>query len=162
MPSHAASGPSNPESATGLSFRPAAEPDLSALLLLLAVLDSDGEPPLTLAHARRVFIRMGTYPDYTVWLAEEGSALVGTYSLLVMDNLGHRGAPEGVVENVAVAADRQGRGIGRAMMQHAMAQCRGRACYKLVLSSNVVREDAHRFYETLGFVRHGYSFRVDL
>ena len=162
MPSHAASGPSNPESPTGRSFRPAAEPDLSALLMLLAVLDNDGEPALTLARARRVFTRMGTYPDCTVWLAEEGSAVIGTYSLLVMDNLGHRGVPKGVVENVAVAADHQGPGIGRTMMQHAMAQCRGRACYKLVLSSNVVREDAHRFYETVGFVRHGYSFRVAL
>lgn len=162
MPSRAAIGPSDPDSPAGLSFRPATETDLPALLLLLAVLDSDGQPPLTLDQARRVFTRMGTYPDYTVWLAEAGNALVGTYSLLVMDNLGHRGAPEGVVENVAVAADRQGRGIGRAMMQHAMAQCRGRACYKLVLSSNVVRENAHRFYETLGFVRHGFSFRVDL
>ena len=162
MLSHAASGTSEPTAPSGLAFRPAVEPDLPALLQLLAVLDSDGQPPLPLEQARAVFARMATYPDYTVWLAEAGGALVGTYSLLVMDNLGHRGAPEGVVENVAVANDHQGRGIGRAMMQHAMAQCRGRACYKLVLSSNVVREDAHRFYETLGFVRHGYSFRVEL
>jgi len=145
-----------------VAFRPAATADLPALLDLLAILDAAAKPPLTLAQAQQVFARIQTYPDYTVWLAEEGNALVGTYSLLVMDNLGHRGAPEGVVENVAVATDRQGHGIGRQMMHHAMEQCRVRGCYKLVLSSNVVREDAHRFYEGLGFVRHGYSFRVDL
>jgi len=143
-------------------LRPATAADLPALLTLLALLDADGRAPLDLDQAQTVFARISAYPDYTVWLAEEGTALVGTYSLLVMDNLGHRGAPEGVVENVAVAAHRQGDGIGRQMMRHAMAQCRARACYKLVLSSNVARGDAHRFYEKLGFVRHGFSFRVDL
>ena len=127
MLSHAAIGSSDQTSPTGLSFRPAVESDLPVLLQLLAVLDSDGQPPLPLDQARAVFTRMATYPDYTVWLAEDGSTLVGTYSLLVMDNLGHRGAPAGVVDNVAVPNDRQGRGIGRAMMQHAMTQCRGRA-----------------------------------
>jgi len=31
-----------------------------------------------------------------------------------------------------------------------------------MLSSNAKREDAHAFYESLGFVRHGFSFRFDL
>lgn len=145
-----------------LVFRPATAGDLPALLDLLAVLDADGRPPLTIDQAGSVLARIATYPDYRVWLVEEDGAAVGTYSLLIMDNLGHRGAPEGVVENVAVARGCQGRGIGRAMMEHAMAEARGRSCYKLVLSSNLARGDAHRFYEGLGFARHGYSFRVDV
>ena len=48
------------------------------------------------------------------------------------------------------------------MMQHAMDQSRALGCYKLALSSNVKRELAHAFYDKLGFVRHGYSFIVDL
>jgi ribosomal protein S18 acetylase RimI-like enzyme len=145
-----------------IALRCAVESDLPVLLDLLAVLDADGQPPLTLDQARRVFARIASYPDYAIWLAEEDGQPVATYSLLIMDNLGHRGAPEGVIENVAVAARCQGRGIGRAMMQHAMDQARTRCCYKLVLSSNVARGDAHRFYERLGFTRHGYSFRVEL
>jgi hypothetical protein len=31
-----------------------------------------------------------------------------------------------------------------------------------VLSSNARREEAHAFYESLGFARHGFSFRVDI
>ena len=34
--------------------------------------------------------------------------------------------------------------------------------YKLVLSSNAKRERAHAFYESLGFERHGVSFRLNL
>jgi GNAT superfamily N-acetyltransferase len=75
-----------------------------------------------------------------------------------MDKLGKRGTPAGVVEDVAVEPSRQGQGIGRAMMAHAIEECRKAGCYKLALSSNGKRKDAHRFYESLGFERHGYSF----
>jgi hypothetical protein len=34
--------------------------------------------------------------------------------------------------------------------------------YPFVLSSNLSREQAHRFYEALGFEKHGYSYRVVL
>jgi GNAT superfamily N-acetyltransferase len=67
-----------------------------------------------------------------------------------------------VVEDVAVAPSRQGQGIGRAMMAHAIEECRKAGCYKLALSSNVKRAAAHKFYESLGFERHGYSYAVFL
>jgi len=67
-----------------------------------------------------------------------------------------------VVEDVAVLPAWQGHGIGRAMMEHARAQCRTAGCYKLSLSSNLKREAAHRFYDALGFERHGYSFQVSV
>ena len=47
-------------------------------------------------------------------------------------------------------------------MRYAMDQAREAGCYKLVLSSNMRRERAHAFYESLGFTKHGFSFRVDL
>ena len=46
------------------------------------------------------------------------------------------------------------------MMRFALDRCRAKGCYKLALSSNAKRERAHAFYESLGFERHGYSFRV--
>jgi GNAT superfamily N-acetyltransferase len=46
------------------------------------------------------------------------------------------------------------------MMDEAAAIARGKGCYKLILSSNLKREAAHAFYESLGFERHGYSFRI--
>jgi GNAT superfamily N-acetyltransferase len=44
------------------------------------------------------------------------------------------------------------------MMEHARDACRRAGCYKLALSSNLKRADAHRFYDSLGFERHGFSF----
>ena len=48
------------------------------------------------------------------------------------------------------------------MMQHAREECRSAGCYKLTLSSGLPREGAHRFYDSLGFERHGYSFLMRL
>ena len=87
---------------------------------------------------------------------------LGTFALLVMDNLGHLGSPSAIVEDVVVAPDRQSQGIGAAMMQFALERARKKCCYKLMLSSNAKRARAHAFYESLGYERHGYSFRVDL
>jgi len=46
------------------------------------------------------------------------------------------------------------------MMRHALRLCDEKGCYKVALSSNLKRERAHAFYESLGFAKHGYSFRL--
>jgi len=81
---------------------------------------------------------------------------------VILDNMAKRGLKSGVVEDVAVHPEHQGQGIGRAMMQHALDQCRLAACYKMTLSSNLKREGAHLFYDSLGFTKHGYSFQIEL
>src|SRR5690606_1039389 len=101
------------------------------------------------------------YPDYTLFVVMLNDRVAGSFALLVMHNLGHLGAPSAIVEDVVVDLDLQGQGIGQAMMRFAMARCREKGCYKLMLSSNARRERAHAFYEALGFERHGYSFRID-
>ena len=86
--------------------------------------------------------------------------MVGSYALLVMHNLAHRGTPSAVVEDVVVDQRCRSQGVGRQMMDHAMAQAREAGCYKLALSSNLKRTRAHAFYESLGFQRHGISFAI--
>src|SRR5215471_2274811 len=135
--------------------------DLPAVLELYAQPELDGAGVISLEEARQAYARMARYPDFRLYVAELDERVVGTFMLIVMDNLAHGGAPSGLVESVVVAADMQGRGIGTAMMQHARAHCRSRGCYKMALSSNLKRERAHAFYDGLGFERHGFSFRVN-
>jgi GNAT superfamily N-acetyltransferase len=142
--------------------RKAAAADIPAVLGLYAQPDLDDGKVLPLDQARALFERFSRYPDYTLYVAEQGEEIVGSFALLVMDNLGHLGAPSGIVEDVVVAPARHGNGIGQAMMRFALERCREKRCYKLVLSSNAKRSRAHAFYEQLGFERHGYSFRIDL
>jgi len=141
-------------------FREASKADLPDVLRLLAQPDLDDGQVLSLAEAERVFDRMARYPDYRIVVAIRDDRIVGTFALLIMDNLGHRGAPSGVIEDVAVDPHCQGQGIGKAMVRHALRVCREKGCYKVALSSNLKRERAHAFYESLDFERHGYSFRI--
>ena len=148
--------------AAELAYREASQSDLPAILALLGQPDMDDGEVLSIEEAGRILGRMQRYPDYRIHLAERDGEVVGAFALLIMDNLGHMGAPSAIVEQVLVAPSQQGRGVGTAMMHHAMALAAERGCYKLVLSSNIKRERAHAFYDRLGFERHGLSFRVAL
>ena len=142
------------------AFRRAERADLPEVLRLYAQpAFYDGEV-LAVADAERIFERMQAYPDYAVYVAEVGGRVVGTFALLVMDNIGHMGTPSAIVEDVAVDETLHGQGLGRAMMAHALELCRLKGCYKLVLSSNLKRTSAHAFYEALDFEKHGFSYRV--
>lgn len=143
-----------------LEIREATDDDVPGVLRVFADAGIDRGESFTVAEARDHYARIRSWPNFRLLAAVTAGEVVGTYSLVIMDKLGKRGAPAGVVEDVAVSPAHQGQGIGRAMMAHALEQCRKAGCYKLALSSNVKRKAAHEFYESLGFERHGYSYVV--
>lgn len=143
-------------------IREASVADIPAMLQLYAQPGYDDGETLPFADAQKLFEKTAAYPFYKFFVALEGGAVAGTYAILVMDNIGHCGAPSALVESVVVDPSIQGRGIGQAMMDHAMTIAKEKGCYKLSLSSSVKRDRAHAFYEKLGYRRYGYSFGVDL
>jgi GNAT superfamily N-acetyltransferase len=143
-----------------LELRKATEADVPSILSLYAQLGEDDGSVLGLEDAVMIFTRMDHYPDYGIYIATLGEQAVGTFALLIMDNLGHRGTPSAVLEDVVVDGSLRGKGIGKQMMEYAHELCRQKGCYKMTFSSNRNREAAHRFYESLGFKRHGYSFYI--
>ena len=136
--------------------------DLPAVLRLYRQPALDDGVALELDDAVQLLKKIQQYPNYRLCVAELEEQVVGTFALLIMDNLIHQGAPSGIVEAVAVDPKWQGQGIGRQMMQWAIAQCRQARCYKLVISAHRQRDRAHAFYESLGFVKHGYSFQIEV
>ena len=145
-----------------LLIRKAERQDLPVIMELLKELDLEGDEAMSLEEVHRLFNRISQYPDYHIYLATKGGEPVGTYTLLIMDKLEHGGTPSGIVDSVAVASDRQGEGIGKALMQHAKDTCQEKGCYKIMLSSNKTRTDAHRFYEALGYEQHGISYSLNI
>jgi len=147
-----------------LLIREATEADLPGVLALYGQSGLDNGAVLTVAQAREVFQQFARYPSYRLFVACEPAfpdSVIATYALLVMHNLAHCGAPSAIAEDVVVHPQRQGRGIGRQLMAHAIEQAREASCYKLALSSNAKRQAAHAFYESLGFQRHGLSFVIE-
>ncbi|MBT9516750.1 MAG: GNAT family N-acetyltransferase [Methyloversatilis discipulorum] len=144
-----------------ISIRRAGDEDLDWLLDMYTSLDFSPEPSLPLTEAQVRFRKIMRYPDYRIFVAECDGDRVGTFALIIVDGLAHGGRPHAVVEDVVVAPGHRQRGVGQAMMRYAMDCCAEAGCYKLALSSHTRREKAHRFYELLGFERHGYSFMVE-
>ncbi len=144
---------------SALTVRRASRADLPAVLALYAELNAGRVA--SLARAEILLDRLAAYPDYGLYVAEAGGEVVGTFSLIVLDNIAHWGTPSALVESVVVSAAHRGGGIGRGMMHEAARLAGERGCYKLALSSNVDAKPAHAFYEGLGFERYGYSFRLD-
>lgn len=141
-------------------IREASENDLGEVLELLRQID--GEEALGIEKAGEIWEAILKYPYYKLMVAEEEGKIIGTFSLIIIDNLGHHGSRLAVVESVIVHSDYRSRGIGKKMMEEAMKRAKEEKCYKLMLSSNKKRIRAHKFYEELGFHQHGISFAIEV
>lgn len=132
-----------------LSCRAASKADLPEILPLYAQPDFDDGKVLSLSEAERIFERMAHYPDYALYVAVCNGQIVGTFALLIMDNLGHLGTPSAVIDDVAVDPAWQNRGIENMMIHYALETARQKGCYKAALSSNLKRTRA-RFLQVTG------------
>ncbi|WP_309624894.1 GNAT family N-acetyltransferase [Methylibium sp.] len=141
-----------------LRISPATPAHFEDLWQLYELLKVEGDPVVSAQDAEQRFAALLTRPDHTIYMAESGGEVVGTYALVFIPGLPHGARDSAIVEDVVVAPEQRGHGIGKSMMRDALSRCRERDCYKLVLSSHLQRDKAHRFYEGLGFSKHGFSF----
>ena len=137
--------------------------DLPRILALYAQLNLPGTPPETPdeptdAH-RAALAAMLARDDVWLLVADVDGEALGTLQFTVVPNLSHGAAPWANVENMVVDARARGRGVGAALIEEAAARARAAGCYKISLTSNVTRDDAHRFYRAQGFEarHHGFS-----
>jgi GNAT superfamily N-acetyltransferase len=143
--------------------REAGPQDADTLAALLAEMDDEPERRMDPEHMRKIMADMAAYPDFRAYLALDGSgAAVGTFTLMVFTSPSHDGARQAMLDSVVVTRSRRGQRVGRAMLRHALNIAAASRCYKMTLSSNLKRVDAHRFYEDIGFRQHGISFSIPL
>lgn len=103
------------------------------------------------------------WPDWTAsghraMVAETtGLGVVGVITLHHMYVL-HRSQPVGRITSLYVADTARGRGLGKALVAAAEAALVARGCGLVEVTSHMRREDAHRFYEHLGYRRSSFRF----
>ena len=117
-------------------------------------------PPLN--DCLKVFRKMSEYPNYYLLVAEEGGLVVGTTVLAVLPGFAHGTAPFAVVEYVVVDEKRRSQGIGKLLMEYVIARAKEAGCYKIALTSDNRREQAHKFYNSIGFKSSSHGFRLYL
>jgi ribosomal protein S18 acetylase RimI-like enzyme len=138
-----------------LSFRRATAADLPAIIALLAddplgrAREDASSPP----NSRYVgaFEAIERDPNQLLAVAEQGGAVVGCLQLSFIPGLSRLGMWRGQVESVRIAAAHRGGGLGRALFEWAIAECKARGCGLVQLTTDKARPDARRFYESLGF-----------
>lgn len=147
-------------------IREATENDLMSIVALFAddPLGGHGDTtePEALPDYRAAFARISVSQNETLYVAELGGEVVGTFQTMVTTTLTGRGSSAMIIEAVQTRADMRGRGIGAAMIQFAIERARQDGMRLVQLTSNAVRKDAHRFYERLGFTASHIGFKLKL
>jgi len=146
-------------------IRLATEEDIPRILELyreLVITTSQAElrQSPSLDDCRRVFAEICAFPGHELLVAEHQGEVVGTMVLLIVPNLSHGALPWALVENLVIDTKHRRRGIGRLLMDYAIARAKEAGCYNLGLSSNKRREEAHQFYRSLGFEASAHGFRL--
>ena len=85
------------------------------------------------------------------FVAKVNGRIIASCYVSVIPNLTRGGKSIGFIENVITDAAYRRKGIGKTIVQHAIAYAKMQNCYKVVLQSGNKRTDAHRFYEFIGF-----------
>jgi GNAT superfamily N-acetyltransferase len=136
-------------------YRRARRADLAAIVALLAddALGQSREDPREPLDARYVaaFEAMDRDPAHVLMVVERDGAVVGCLQLSFIPGLSRLGMLRGQIESVRIAAGERGGGLGRAMFEWAIAECRERGCGLVQLTTDKARPNALRFYEQLGF-----------
>lgn len=88
--------------------------------------------------------------------------MAGFLQVTFIPVLGRKGALRLQIRTVLVAADHQNRGIGSALMKHAMKLGKQRGAALVQLTTDKHRTDAHRFYERLGLEASHQGFNRSL
>lgn len=95
-------------------------------------------------------------------VAVQNSKVIGTFQLSFIPNIIYTGALICLVEAVLVSSEYRGKGIGSYMMKWAIDTAKEKGCRLVELTSNKLRNDAHRFYKQLGFIATHEGFKLDL
>lgn len=85
----------------------------------------------------------------------------GHVRLYLIRNDKHR-RPYGLVEDLFVEEVFRGKGVATSLMRSLMTRAMGENCYKLIANSRRENEHVHKLYKKLGFLPHGYEFRINI
>jgi len=135
--------------AAEIEIRGAGPGDAAAITALIHELAGTyGEAsPLTAAYAREYL----AVPGCHVLLAERAGRTAGLLSYSVRPNLYHAG-PTALIEELVVAEEARGSGVGGALLEHLLAHLATSGCAEVSVTTMPDNEGAQRFYRAHGLV----------
>ncbi|MGO1120571.1 GNAT family N-acetyltransferase [Rhodovibrionaceae bacterium A322] len=129
-------------------IRQARQEDLPSLLELYRDLH-DNDVPLSGARAQQVFDGILSAPHLQLFVLDQAGQISASCYLNILPNLTRGARPYGVIENVVTHHNARRLGLGKAVVQHALAAAWQAGCYKVMLMTG--RPEMVPFYEACGF-----------
>lgn len=149
-----------------LEFRIAEERDLYDILRLLTQ-DQLGSKRENLSNPPSkpyldAFEAMSLQKDNDFVVALNNEQIIGCYQFTLIYGISRGGAPRAQIESVRVEEKLRGSGFGREMMLDAIERAKNADCQLVQLTTDNTRDDAHRFYDQLGFIAShiGYKLKI--
>jgi ribosomal protein S18 acetylase RimI-like enzyme len=96
-------------------------------------------------------------PAYKTFVAIMDGCVCGMIGTLTYPSYEHNDPGARILALVTLSAARR-RGIGRALIATAEKDLAQRGIRRVALDTRLTREDAHKFYESLGYERNGWRF----
>jgi ribosomal protein S18 acetylase RimI-like enzyme len=96
-------------------------------------------------------------PAYKTLVATLDGRVCGMIGTLTSPSYEHNDAGGRILALVTLSGARR-RGIGRALIAAAERDFVQKGIRRVALDTRLTREDAHRFYESLGYERNGWRF----
>jgi GNAT superfamily N-acetyltransferase len=137
-----------------LSIEPATHADVPAmadLLVMLFCLESDFVPDVE-KHRRGLSLILDNPYVGRIFVARQDGQVLGLVSLLLTISTAE-GAAVCWLEDMVVHPDHQSRGIGSALLQHAVREAWRMGLRRVTLLADRLNERAMRFYQRRGFQR---------
>lgn len=118
--------------------------------------------PAAPAAIRRRLQALATSPEHAVYVAELQGAVAGWVHVFIHRVLESDWRAE--IGGLVVAERFRGGGVGRRLLERAERWARGRRLKAVYLRSNVIRKDAHAFYQKRGYqiIKTQYAFVKNL
>jgi GNAT superfamily N-acetyltransferase len=91
-------------------------------------------------------------PDIDLLVCEANGVLAATCQLALVPNLASGARPFGIIEHVVTLAEHRRFGYASLVLKHALETAWSKGCYKVMLLSGAQRSEAHKLYESVGFV----------
>ena len=149
-----------------IRFRLARRADVPSIVRLLADDDLGSqreryEDPLHEAYYS-AFEQIEQDPNHELIVADGDGEVIGALHLMFLPSISFQGRLRAQIESVRVDKPFQSQGIGSAMMQWSMQRAKERGAHLVQLTTHKTREDAHRFYERLGFKGTHLGMKLNL
>jgi len=129
--------------------------ELAELLALYAHLHKVDEALPPQSEIQAVWQELLGNPRYRYYGGYLDDRLISSCTLTVIPNLTRGCRSYGVIENVVTHASHRNQGYGKAILAQALSHAWSVGCYKVMLLTGRKDEATFKFYESVGFDRHG-------